>query len=72
MKRVPRDDGHHDVELELTGFASERHRLVAADNLKEDLIHHFGHRRIHFPGIMEEPGCTAGSTISSSPAAVPS
>ena len=45
-----RDDGHHDVQLELPRLCSGRHGDVVPDHLEADLIHHFGDGRIHFPG----------------------
>ena len=47
VQRVPRDDRHHHVELELTGLARDRDRRVAAHHLEADLVHHLRHRRVH-------------------------
>ncbi len=50
MERVPRDDGHHDVELELPGVGRREDRGVAAEHLKTDLVDHLGDRRVHLAG----------------------
>jgi hypothetical protein len=50
VQRVPRDHGHHDVELELTRFGRSGNRRVTAQHLKAHLVHHFRNRRIHFAG----------------------
>ncbi len=46
VQRVPRDDRHHHVELELTGLGRDGHRRVASHHLEADLVHHFRHRRV--------------------------
>ena len=48
MQRVPGDDRHHHVQLELPGRRTPR-AIVASqpDHLVADLVDHLGHRRIH-------------------------
>ena len=46
VERIPCDDRHHHVQLELAGFARHRHRDIAAHHLITDLIHHLGNRRV--------------------------
>jgi hypothetical protein len=50
VERVPRDDGHHDVQLELPGVGRGQDRGVTPDDLAADLIDHFRHRWIHLAG----------------------
>jgi hypothetical protein len=50
VERVPRDDGHHDVELELPGVGRREDRGVASEHLKTDLIDHLRDRGVHLSG----------------------
>ena len=50
VDRVPRDDRHHHIELELPGLGSGADGHVAADDLKAHLVDHLRYRRIHFAG----------------------
>ena len=40
---------------------------VAAHDLEADLVHHLGIDGLILPGMIDDPGCTAGSLISSMP-----
>ena len=46
VERVPRDDRHHDVQLELTGVGRGQDCGVAADDLAADLVDHLRNRWI--------------------------
>jgi hypothetical protein len=42
VQRVPGDDRHHHVQLELPRVGRGKHGRIAADHLVTNLIHHFG------------------------------
>ncbi len=48
MQRVPRNDRHHHVQLELAGLAGHGHGDVTSHHLITHLIDHLGNRRVHF------------------------
>jgi len=50
MNGVPRDNRHHDIQLELTRIRCREDGRVAAVHLKTDLIDHLGDRRVHLAG----------------------
>ena len=60
MQRVPRDDRHHHIQLELSGLRSHADGRVAADDLKADLVDHLGHRRVHLARHDRRPGLHGG------------
>src|SRR4051812_19375790 len=45
-QHVERDDGHHDVELELAVLGGDRHGGVEPHHLEADLVDHLRNRRI--------------------------
>ena len=66
-----RDVGQHHVQLELPGHAGHRDRHVVADHVEAHHIQHLGDHRVDLAGMIDEPGCSAGSAISSKPVCGP-
>src|SRR3954466_8798247 len=49
-QHVERDDGHHDVELELAVLGGDGYGGIEPDHLEADLIDHLRNRRIDLSG----------------------
>jgi hypothetical protein len=51
MNGIPRDDRHHDIQLELTRIGGRENRRVAAVHLETELIDHLGYGRVLLAGL---------------------
>jgi hypothetical protein len=76
VNRVPGDHRHHHVQLELPGLGGRQDGRVAAEHLqpitwKQTWLTISGTDGFTLPGMIEDPGWTAGSRISEMPARGP-
>jgi hypothetical protein len=66
-----RDDRHHDVQVEVAVHAGDRDRRVVADDERGHWFTASGITGFTLPGMMLDPGCVAGSSISFNPVRLP-
>ena len=72
LEQVVGGDRHHDVQLEVARLAGDGDRDVVADAPGSDHARPISRiTGLTLPGMIEEPGCTAGSSISPMPARGP-